>query len=151
MCGGSPVCKHPHSQEELGEWLVRWQHRDQRRKEGLRLARMTLQSDGRNGVPIVASKVGRTGWVGTGLVGTGRVGDRVDGGTGWMGVGGQGGWGDRVDGDRVGGDRVGGGWGQGGWGNRAGGGTRWVREEHCLYPRGSATYAEVNDHKYMDG
>ena len=84
MCGGSPVCKHPHSQEELGEWLVRWQHRDQRRKEGLRLARMTLQSDGRNGVPIVAS----TGWMG----GQGGWGDRVGGGwgPGWW-VGGQGG------------------------------------------------------------
>lgn len=58
-CGGPPICKCPHSQEELGEWLARWKHRDQRRHtEGsLRLFKVSSQGDGKNAVPIAASKV----------------------------------------------------------------------------------------------
>lgn len=63
VCGGPPLCKCPHSQEELGEWWIRWKHRDQRKlQEGsLRLAKVPLQGDGRNGVPLSASKVSGRG------------------------------------------------------------------------------------------
>jgi hypothetical protein len=55
-CGGPPACKLPHSEEELREWVARWNHRDLRREQSSHLAKV----DSRNGIgiPISASKVG---------------------------------------------------------------------------------------------
>lgn len=58
VCGGQLHCKRPHSEVELGEWLARWKHRDQCRKEGsLRPIRASPQGDRGDAIPISASKV----------------------------------------------------------------------------------------------